>query len=370
MFGFRRDLRLLDQIDLPTTRAFWQIRSDDTGRVFSWINYVPIVDVDSGRPDAFRLQGPCEILGDNGWLLGPEGWYACCSWYSGHSYLPRPLRPRTPAYDRKYRRIEALAGVTLSALTDHADAYGHALMEGLYKLLKGIEAVGGVERVDQIIVPAALGRLLHRSVFADDALLHARLLPSDPSTIYRADMVIAVTHPACCMNVSQAQLDLLRAARPPDRAGLARKIFLARGPDERRGISNLDQIARIFERHGYLITTGARLEDSWAAFAGAEVVAGVHGSDLADCIFMRRGSTLLEIVPSDHRKPYYFNVAARLGLDFRCLLARSATQRKSVHGFSSARITVDAMALEAVLDAIDQGEPAMSHARTPRLEGV
>jgi capsular polysaccharide biosynthesis protein len=331
---------------------------------------VPIVDAESGRPDAFRLGGPCEILGDNGWLLGPEGWYACCSWYSGHSYLPRPLRPRTPAYDRKYRRIEALAGITLSALTDHADAYGHALMEGLYKLLRGIEAVGGVERVDQIIVPAVLGRLLHRSVFADDAPLHARLLPSDPGTIYRADMVIAVTHPACCMNVSQAQLDLLRAARPPARAGLARRIFLARGPDERRGISNLDQVARIFERHGYLITTGARLEDSWAAFAGADVVAGVHGSDLADCLFMRRGSTLLEIVPSDHRKPYYFNVAARLGLEFRCLLARSATQRKSVHGFSTAAITVDATALEAVLDAIDQGEPAISHARMPRLEGV
>jgi Glycosyltransferase 61 len=370
VFGFRRDLRRLDHIDLPTTRAFWQILSDDAGRAFSWVNYVPVVDAESGRPEAFSLQGPCEILGDNGWLLGPEGWYACCSWYSGHSYLPRPLRPRTPVYARKYRRIETLPGVTLSALTDHADAYGHVLMEALYKLLKGIEVLGGAEQVDHIVVPPGLERLLGRSVLAHDARLRAKLLPSDPRAIYRADVLIAVTHPACCMNVSPMQTDLLRAARPADRAGPARRIFLARPPSERRGISNLDQITPVFERHGYLITTGAGLEDSWATFGGADVVAGVHGSDLADTIFMRRGSTVLEIVPSDHRKPYYFNIAARLGLDFRCLLARSASQRRSVHGFSTAPIAIDATALEAVLDAIDRGVPAASDARTPRREGA
>ena len=368
MFGFRRDLGRLDHIDLPTTRAFWHILSDDGGSTFSWINYIPVPAADGGRPEAFRPDGPCEILGDNGWLIGREGWYACCSWYSGHSYLPAPLRPRTPAYARTYRRIIPLSGLTLSALTDHADAYGHLLMESLYKLLKGIEVLGGAQRVDHVIVPQGMERLLGRSVLADDARLRAKLLPADRRAIYRAEALIAVTHPSCCMNVSRAQADLLRNARPPDRAGPARRIFLARPASERRGIANLDQIARVFESHGFHIATGARLEDSWAAFAGADVVAGVQGSDLADCIFMRAGSTVLEIVPSDHRKPYYFNVASRLGLDFRCLLARSATHRPSVHGFSTAEITVDATALEAVLDAIDRGAPATTRVRALRLD--
>ena len=370
-FGCRRDLRRLDHIDLPTTRAFWQIMSDDRGRGFSWINYVPIPDADGDRPEAFRVDGPCEILGDNGWLLSREGWYACCSWYSGHSYLPGPLRPRTPVYHRTYRRIAPLRGVTLSALTDHADAYGHLLMEGFYKLLKGLEVLGGAEQVDHIVVPPGMERILRRSAFANDTLLHSKLLPADRRAIYRTtEALIAVTHPACCMNVSAAQADLLRSARPPGQTGPARRLFLARPASERRGVTNLDQIARVFERHGFLVTTGARLEDSWAAFAGADVVAGVQGSDLADCIFMRAGSTVLEIVPSDHRKPYYFNVASRLGLNFRCLLAPSATQRRSVHGFSTAEITVDAAALEAVLDAIDRGAPATSQPRRPRLDGA
>jgi hypothetical protein len=334
--------------------------SDDCCRGFSWINYVPIPNVADDRLEAFRVDGPCEILGDDGWLLSREGWYACCSWYSGHSYLPGPLRPRMPAYRRTYRRIASLRGVTLSALTDHADAYGHLLMEGFYKLLKGLEMLGGADQVDHIVVPPGMERILRRSVFANDTLLHSKLLPADRRAIYRAEVLMAVTHPACCMNVSRPQADLLRTARPTDRAGPARRIFLARFPGQRRGISNLDQVTGVFERHGFLITTGALLEDSWAAFGGADVVAGVHGSDLADCIFMPPGSTLLEILPSDHRKPYYFNVASRLGLDFRCLLAESATQRPTIHGPSSAGIKVDIAALETALTAIDQAAPTMN----------
>jgi hypothetical protein len=370
LFGFRRDLRRIDHIDLPTTRALWQLLSDDAGRAFSWINYLPIADAESGRPEGFRPLGPCEILGDNGWVLGAEGWYVACSWYSGHSYLPGPLRPRTPIYDRSYRRVEALPGVTLSTLTDHAGAYGHVLMECFYKLLKGIEMLGGAEQADHILMPAGMERILSRSLLADDAQLRSRLLPCDPRAIYRAEALVAITHPACCMNVSRGQLDLLRASRASNRAGPGRRIFLARPPGQSRGISNLDAIARVFENHGFLVTTGALLEDSWAAFAGAEIVAGVHGSDLADCIFMRRGSTVLEIIPSDHRKPYYYNVASSLGLDFRCLLARSATQRRSVHGFSTAEITIDPRALEMVLNAIERGAPAASDARAPRLMGA
>jgi Glycosyltransferase 61 len=363
VFGYRRDLRLLDHIDMPTARAVWQILSDDAGRTFSWINYIPVPDADSGRPEAFRLDGPCEILGDNGWLLSSEGWYVCCSWRAGQSYLPRALRIRAPNYQRKYRRVIKLSGMILSALNDNPYAYGHLLIDGLYKLLKGIEVVGSVERLDQIIVPQAMERLLRRSVFADDAALYSKLLPADPRAIYRADALIAVAHPACSMNVSQAQVDLLRNARRTDRAGSARRIFLARPPGDRRGITNLDEVVRIFERHEYVIATGADLDDSWAAFANADVVAGVHGSDLADCIFMRAGSTLLEIVPSDHRKPYYSNVAARLGIDFRCLLAESATRRRTVHGPSSADITVDIALLDAVLNAIDEGAPSTNGAR-------
>jgi capsular polysaccharide biosynthesis protein len=354
---------------MPTTRAFWQIMTDERGHAFAWINYVP-VPVVGGRPATFRLEGPCEILGDNGWLLSREGWYACCSWYSGHTYVPGPLRPRTPAYRRTYRRIASLRGVTLSALTDHADAYGHLLMEGFYKLLKGLEMLGGAEQVDHIVVPPGMERILRRSVLANDSLLHAKLLPADQRAVYRTEALIAVTHPACCMNVSEAQTDLLRNARPRARTGSAQRIFLARPASERRGIANLDQVARVFERHGFLVTTGARLEDSWAAFAGADVVAGVQGSDLADCMFMRPGSTILEIVPSDHRKPYYYNVASNIGLDFRCLLARSATQRRSVHGFSTAEITIDVSALEMVLNAIERSAPGASDPRTPRLKGT
>jgi Glycosyltransferase 61 len=373
LLGPRRNVGRLDHIDLPTARAYWQILSDDAGRAFSWINYAPIADAESGRPEAFRIAQPCEVLGDNGWVLGPEGWYACCSWYSGHTYLPPALRPFTPKYRRRYRRTVDLGGLTLSALTDHGAAYGHMVMEGLYKLLKGIEVVGGAARLDQILIPQGMERVLDRSVLGDEPLLRSKLLTSDPRTLYRTDALIAVTHPACSMNVSQAQLDLLRTARRTDRTGPARRIFLARPPGGRRGITNLDEVVRLFEGHHYLIASGARLEDSWAAFADAEIVAGVHGSDLADCIFMRRGSTLLEILPSDHRKPYYFNVAARQGIDFRCLLARSLTRRPTVHGLSSADITVDVAALDAVLDAIDEGLPSTNRAqeRVPlRLEGA
>ena len=59
-------------------------------------------------------------------------------------------------------------------------------------------------------------------------------------------------------------------------------------------------------------------------FSDADVLVSLHGAGLANMLFMRPGSLIVEIMPGDYDKPTYRELSRNLGHDYRRVQARNA----------------------------------------------
>lgn len=79
---------------------------------------------------------------------------------------------------------------------------------------------------------------------------------------------------------------------------------------------------------------------------------GAHGAGLANVVFCRPGTNVLEIVPTDNAYPFYFSLAHAAGLEYSCLVAPSVGQRDpDAFGPSPYDFEVELDELAAVLPA-------------------
>lgn len=118
------------------------------------------------------------------------------------------------------------------------------------------------------------------------------------------------------LRVEQARAALLAAAGPPAQPTPTR-ILVSRTRASMRRVSNQAEVAALCAAFGFteVVLEDMPMPDQWRHFAGAEVVAAPHGSGLANMVFMRRGTLVMEFIPGLGRCPAYFdNMAAGLGL--------------------------------------------------------
>eukprot|EP00668_Euglena_longa_P047269 GGOE01063109.1.p1 GENE.GGOE01063109.1~~GGOE01063109.1.p1 ORF type:complete len:469 (+),score=84.79 GGOE01063109.1:56-1408(+) len=64
------------------------------------------------------------------------------------------------------------------------------------------------------------------------------------------------------------------------------------------------------------------------AFNSVDIVVGAHGANLANIVFMRFQSTVVEFVPGLTCNPCYYTLAARLGMDYRMIVVPNRAQRQ------------------------------------------
>eukprot|EP00668_Euglena_longa_P038828 GGOE01049929.1.p1 GENE.GGOE01049929.1~~GGOE01049929.1.p1 ORF type:complete len:511 (-),score=103.63 GGOE01049929.1:125-1657(-) len=62
------------------------------------------------------------------------------------------------------------------------------------------------------------------------------------------------------------------------------------------------------------------------AFNSADVVVGAHGANLANIVYMRHRSTVVEFVPGHTGNPCYYGLAVRLGMDYRAVVLAGRVQ--------------------------------------------
>ena len=340
----------IDHIDLPGCSARWQNLADVSGAQFSFINYL-VTEEHEGKYDSEpvieRSDEPC-IHGGTGWLLTRQGWHQYTSWYRGHSYIPCKLRPR--GYPRKFSDSARLEGTVANLVTEHNGAIGHVQREAAYRFFFLHEA-GALDACDHLLMSPGLMRFLKRKSHELFRRYSSRIVRAGARTNYFADRVLTAPHPSCSMNVSRPQLDVLRRHLVSDVTGAGRKypsrIFLPRAPKAGRAIANYSEVCEVMDKWGFEIYPSlGDVEAPSDLFAHADLVVGTHGSDLIDCDFMRPNSVLLEVLPTDHLKPYHFNSCTLSGAVYHALLGRSAEHRTTIHGPSSSPFEIDLDTLE------------------------
>lgn len=147
--------------------------------------------------------------------------------------------------------------------------------------------------------------------------------------------------------------------------GAREKIYVSRARSRGRKIANEDAVAAFLANRGYARVFLEELEflDQARLMQRAEVVVAQHGAGLTNMMFMRPGTSVLELtrhapdgtergrgLNSKKLHPAYPRLASRVGVHYRCLLCRAADPRQR---FDVGDIVVDLSALNEKLQVIE-----------------
>lgn len=111
---------------------------------------------------------------------------------------------------------------------------------------------------------------------------------------------------------------LIRVKLGPRPTGGRTRLFVSRADATDRFLTNEAELAGFLSERGYRTVLGTQLsiEESIDLFARAEAVVGVSGAAVANVIFCREGTPLVNVGPDDMNGFWYYDLASLFGLRF------------------------------------------------------
>jgi len=285
----------------------------------------------------------------NGLVTGPHGWVytsggrllSDCAW---------PYRSTGPKMLPKvFAKAKRMRGRCLNIVSDWSTTnYGHFTIDSLtrYRLFTMSGMAG--DAIDYIYAPKPDSELTLRLMKQLGIPIEKCIWAQDEARI-RADVIIAPSFPSSRYNHPRWMVDFLRTAKPATAKG-GKRIYVPRGNS--RNISNQAEILAIlndFDFEIYDCTKYAGFE----YFGDAEIVVGAQGAGLTNVVYCKPGTTLLELIPSDHSYPFFYTLADSGDLDYNFIMGRSAQHRPFGSGVSPFDFWIDTdvfrMALEELI---------------------
>jgi capsular polysaccharide biosynthesis protein len=285
------------------------------------------------------------VVGPHGWLVTPDDQVlVALTWYE--SFGTPSISKITWAAERY------LPGSVLNLGTiNGAINYGHFLLDGLGRL--GVADQIGISAADfdWIVVPGFVSEGA-KTVLRRLGLPPERIVIGQDGLALTGDLIVTPSLPGTTRVYRPVVADYLRTFAPPAGAADGSRVMISRRGG-RRHLTNAEDV------EGFAVSRGFRVVDPGevdlaAELAGASVVMGTHGAALADLVFCRPGTHVVELIPSDHMFPYWFSLARAAGLDYSAVIGDSAAVRDpEVWGSSPYEFTVS---LDALAEALDELE--------------
>ena len=217
---------------------------------------------------------------------------------------------------------ELRAGTTVSLLSLAPGNYSHAslqLVPGLQLLSRVID----LGTVDRYLVCAAAPTVVHSA-------LEASGVPAD-----RVELVHELAPTFVCERLLCPTVLPDLAGMPPwartymkglfgseGTADAPERIFVIRPLGVRRQVSNSDAVHALLEAEGFTVVAmeGLTVRQQAALFANARIIVGEHGAALANLVYARPGTRVVELAPV-HTFNWTFPVLAVRGrLDHHVLV--------------------------------------------------
>lgn len=221
---------------------------------------------------------------------------------------------------KKIRPPVPLAGSVAVVATTLGEGYGHWLLEELPRLL--------------VLPPDAAGTIIvhGNSAFSREALrLHGfsgRLIVAKRESHFACEQLVIPGLPGGAGAPAPQVARLLEEFTAPlhtPASVFGERLYVSRSKARRRRVVNEDALWSQLEARGF---ARVHLEDlSWAeqinAFRHARVIVAPHGAGMANLVFCRPGTRVVEFFHRAYLNPCFWRLAALQKLDYRPVVGRS-----------------------------------------------
>ena len=256
------------------------------------------------------------VAGMDGWVCTADGTIlADHSWYRGHVD-----EMKSPFGVHEVRRLPGRA-VSLASTWASAN-YGHFILDLLPRVAI-LERLGiDVREFDHVICGAPTDFCL--SLLEQLGVDLSRVVRPQTRIALKPDVLVATTLPGARRAVQPWSIDFFRR-RLPQEPQRTRRLYIVR---HKRKPTNEAALIEILRPHGFEIyRPEADPQRQAQTFAEAEAVVGPEGSAMANLMFCRAGTHVLELFGTDQVAPYYFSVAMGGGMNYACLVGDSTRRR-------------------------------------------
>lgn len=257
------------------------------------------------------------LIGRNGWILSPEGeWISELSWYGATSENPDFVQERFKTYKMK--------GKCLSIISDWSETnYNHFLLDSLGRLALIFRAGIKFDTFDHIFcnIPSDYAREL---MIILGIPIEKCITPSQKG-IYLCEELFVASYPGVNRFYPRWLVSYLRESIVKTSTHSYRRLYIPR--KNNRKILNENELSEILRKYEFetFEPTGNLLTHK--IFSEASVVVSAHGAALANLVFCKPGTKVLELIPSDHIYPHYFSLSVAANLDYSYIVGKSINER-------------------------------------------
>ena len=205
---------------------------------------------------------------------------------------------------------------------------------------------------DWVVTDTALP--FQRQSLATLGIPPAAVIENRPDLHIEAERVLLPTVP---VRAAPWQAAFLRARYLPSVAAanaLPRRLYLSRNRGGSRRLLNEDEVEPRLARLGFATVhlEGLSFSEQIQLFAEAEAIVAPHGAGLANIVFCRPGTRLLELFSPAYVNPLYYDVARASGVIYSYLIGRGRLVPPGEYETVRADITIDAAVFETAVHAL------------------
>tara|TARA_R100000027_G_scaffold61041_3_gene52145 strand:- start:9366 stop:10484 length:1119 start_codon:yes stop_codon:yes gene_type:complete len=223
--------------------------------------------------------------------------------------------------------IQSIEGTVVVLAVAAGGNYFHWLTEALPRIcLLEKSGLGSLSDVDSFVINSGPPFIAESLEIL--GIETGRCIAADWNTHIEARELWVPSLPGVTLNPPAWACEFLRERLLPHRtvSGKGRRLYIRRGQTTRRFVRNEEEIVSLLEDFGFVsIDPGAHsLKDQMGMFAEAEIVIGSHGAALANLLWCKPGTKVLELLPH-HQKgewfwPYcYWALSDSCGLEYHCM---------------------------------------------------
>lgn len=264
------------------------------------------------------------VFGPDSWPMTAEGKAVLGMWVPqvnipGDDYNIMAI----PRYDRDARaRAQHLPGLTVTLNQMGGANYFHFILHCLTRLALIQEEVSLTD-VDHFILPPDVKGFMREWLGLAGVPEH-KIRPMVKEG-YACDRLLVTDNPGPFNIPPPWAVNWLNGLVPIDNeTTFPKRIFVTRNDTSVRRLLNLDEIEPILLERGFEpITLGGRsVVEQASLFHHAEAIAGVHGAALANLVFTRPGTKMIELLPKNHLEPCFWFIGQQRQLDHTILLGQ------------------------------------------------